>query len=98
MDTVERHELTTEQMREIVRLRRRHPKAEVVVHPKPWGIVVEARRSGRAIELRALRLVGRGDPGPAHRLRRVGDAAPALTHGDRSTRTACRPRRVSVAP
>ncbi len=51
MDTVERHELTTEQMREIVRLRRRHPKAEVVVHPKPWGIVVEARRSGRAIEL-----------------------------------------------
>jgi hypothetical protein len=51
MDTMQRRELTTEQMREIVRLRRRHPHAEVVVHPKPWGIVVEARRSGRAVEL-----------------------------------------------
>jgi len=44
-------ELTLDQMREIVRLRRRHPRAEVVVHPKPWGIVVEARRQGHAIEL-----------------------------------------------
>jgi hypothetical protein len=51
MDTMDRHELTLQQMREIVRLRRRHPRAEVVVHPKPWGIVVEARRSGRAVEL-----------------------------------------------
>jgi hypothetical protein len=44
-------ELTVDQMREIVRLRRRHPRAEVVVHPKPWGIVVEARRGGHAVEL-----------------------------------------------
>jgi hypothetical protein len=44
-------ELTLDQMREIVRLRRRHPRAEVVVHPKPWGIIVEARRCGHAIEL-----------------------------------------------
>ncbi len=51
MNTVDRNELTLEQMREIVRLRRRHPHAEVVVHPKPWGIVVEARRSGHAVEL-----------------------------------------------
>lgn len=51
MDTMDRRELTVEQMREIVRLRRRHPDAEVVVHPKPWGIVVEARRSGHAVEL-----------------------------------------------
>ena len=53
MDTVQRDtpELTLAQMREIVRLRRRHPRAEVVVHPKPWGIIVEARRSGHAIEL-----------------------------------------------
>jgi hypothetical protein len=51
MDTMDRHELTLQQMREIVRLRHRHPRAEVVVHPKPWGIVVEARRSGRAVEL-----------------------------------------------
>jgi hypothetical protein len=47
-------ELTVDQMREIVRLRRRHPRAEVVVHPKPWGIVVEARRRGHAIELRGF--------------------------------------------
>jgi hypothetical protein len=53
MNTMDRatHELTVAQMREIVRLRRRHPNAEVVVHPKPWGIVVEARRRGHAIEL-----------------------------------------------
>ena len=44
-------ELTLDQMREIVRLRRRHPRAEVVVHPKPWGIIVEARRCGHAVEL-----------------------------------------------
>ena len=51
METMQCHELTLEQMREIVRLRLRHPQAEVVVHPKPWGIVVEARRSGHAVEL-----------------------------------------------
>jgi hypothetical protein len=53
MNTVDRadHELTVAQMREIVCLRHRHPNAEVVVHPKPWGIVVEARRSGHAVEL-----------------------------------------------
>jgi hypothetical protein len=53
MNTMEHavHELTVDQMREIVRLRRRHPNAEVVVHHRPWGIVVEARRSGHVIEL-----------------------------------------------
>ena len=45
------HELTVDQMREIVRLRRRHPRAEVLVHQKPWGLIVEARRRGHAIEL-----------------------------------------------
>jgi hypothetical protein len=44
-------ELTLDQMREIVRLRRRHPRAEVLVHQKPWGLIVEARRRGHAIEL-----------------------------------------------
>jgi hypothetical protein len=45
------HELTIDQMREIVRLRRRHPRADVLVHQKPWGLIVEARRSGHTIEL-----------------------------------------------
>jgi hypothetical protein len=49
MDTSQ--ELTVVQMREIVRLRRRHPRAELLVHHKPWGLIVEARRSGHAIEL-----------------------------------------------
>ena len=44
-------ELTLDQMREIARLRRRHPRAEVRVHHKPWGLIVEARRHGHAIEL-----------------------------------------------
>ena len=53
MHTMERadHELTVDQMREIVRLRQRHPNAEVVVHHMPWGIVVEARHEGHSIEL-----------------------------------------------
>ena len=55
-------ELTIEQMREIVRLRRRHPKAEVVVHPKPWGIIVEARSSGRALELERFDWTGAVTP------------------------------------
>jgi hypothetical protein len=45
------HELTIQQVREIARMRRRHPRARVLVHQKQWGIIVEARRAGRAIEL-----------------------------------------------
>jgi hypothetical protein len=45
------HELNIEQTREIVRLRHRHPRAEVVVHHKRWGIIVEARRRGQMLEL-----------------------------------------------
>lgn len=45
------HELTIRQMREIVLMRGRHPRAKVLVHQKPWGIIVEARRFGRAAAL-----------------------------------------------
>ena len=52
-------ELTIRQMREIVLLRRRHPRAEVVVHQKPWGIIVEARRpGGQVVELRRFDWTG----------------------------------------
>ena len=51
-------ELTIDQMREIVQLRRRHPRAEVVVHQRPWGIIVEARRGGHAVELERLDWTG----------------------------------------
>jgi hypothetical protein len=56
------HELTIEQMREIVRLRRRHPRADVVVHHKSWGIIVEARRSGHSIELERFDWTGAMTP------------------------------------
>ena len=47
-------ELTVSQMREIVRMRRRHVRCALVVHQKPWGIIVEARRGRHAIELKRL--------------------------------------------
>jgi hypothetical protein len=53
------HELTIEQAWEIALLRWRHPAAEVVVHPKPWGCIVEVRRGRRAVEL--LRCGMRGE-------------------------------------
>ncbi len=52
------HELTIQQMREIVLMRRRHPHARVLVHQKRWGIIVEARRGGRAIELQRFDWAG----------------------------------------
>jgi hypothetical protein len=52
------HELTLQQMREIVLLRRRHPRAEVLVHQKSWGIIVEARRDGHAVELQRFDWTG----------------------------------------
>jgi hypothetical protein len=64
------HELTLDQMREIVRLRRRHPRAEVLVHQKPWGLIVEARRRGHAIELERFDWSGAVTPD-----RRIGLAA-----------------------
>ena len=44
-------ELTIDQTREIMRLRRRHRDAQLIVHHKAWGLIVETRRSGHAIEL-----------------------------------------------
>ena len=51
-------ELTIRQMREIVLLRRRHPRADVLVHQKPWGIIVEARRRGHVVELQRFDWTG----------------------------------------
>ncbi len=56
------HELTLDQAREIMRLRRRHPRAEVIVHSKPWGIIVEARGSGHALELERFDWTGAVTP------------------------------------
>jgi hypothetical protein len=47
-----------QQMREIVLLRRRHPRAEVLVHQKSWGVIVEARRRGHVVELRRFDWTG----------------------------------------
>jgi hypothetical protein len=56
------HELTIDQMREIVRLRRRNPRADVLVHQKQWGLIVEARRSGHTIELERFDWTGAVTP------------------------------------
>lgn len=50
-DPVMDAELTLEQAREIHNLRRRHPGAEVRVHERPWGILVEVRRHGHVVTL-----------------------------------------------
>jgi hypothetical protein len=44
-------ELTLEQAREIALLRRRHPGAELRVHERPWGVLLEVRRRGHAVRL-----------------------------------------------
>lgn len=44
-------ELTLEQAQEIHNLRRRHPGAELRVHERAWGVLIEVRRGSRAIAL-----------------------------------------------
>lgn len=60
-------ELTPQQAREIMSLRRRHARAELLVHHKPWGVIVEARRAGRTLELK--RFDWSGDTTPDRRIR-----------------------------
>ena len=50
--------LTLPQAREIVRLRRRHPGAEIRVHDRGWGLVLEARRGDRVLELERFDFTG----------------------------------------
>jgi hypothetical protein len=47
-------ELTTDQARLIARLRLRWPGADVRVHPRPWGVIVEVRHGDRTVSLTAL--------------------------------------------
>lgn len=51
-------QLTDQQARDILALHRRHPGARVLVHERAWGIVVEARRDERAVELRRFDWTG----------------------------------------
>jgi hypothetical protein len=64
------HELTIEQVREIARLRARHPGAELLVHRKRWGLIVEARSGGHTVELERFDWTGAALPD-----RRIGLAA-----------------------
>lgn len=52
------YELTERQVREIASLRRRHPGAELATHPRPWGVIVEARRGNRVLELESFDWTG----------------------------------------
>jgi hypothetical protein len=65
------HELTTTQARRIDALRRRHPGAELLVHRRPWGVIVEARRRGHTVELERFEFTGAS-------LRDQGIITPAL--------------------
>ena len=47
-------ELTLPQAREIARLRRRHPGADVVVHHRAHDLIVEVRDRRRTLTLRRL--------------------------------------------
>jgi hypothetical protein len=47
-------ELTTDQARSIARLRRRWPGAELRIHRRPWGLIVEVRDGDRTISLTRL--------------------------------------------
>jgi hypothetical protein len=52
-------ELTLEQAREIAVLRRRHPGAELRVHERPWGVLVEVRRRSHTVALERFDFGGR---------------------------------------
>jgi hypothetical protein len=47
-------ELSTDQARYIARMRTVWPDADVRVHPRGWGVIVEVRRCGRTIALVAF--------------------------------------------
>ena len=47
-------ELTNDQARHIMALRRRWPGADVRAHQRPWGVIIEIRRDGRTVSLTAL--------------------------------------------
>jgi hypothetical protein len=51
-------ELTLEQAREIALLRRRHPGAELRVHERAWGVLVEVRRGARTVALERFEFGG----------------------------------------
>jgi hypothetical protein len=59
-------ELTTDQARIIARLRGRWPRAEFVIHLRPWGVIVEVRDGQRTLAL--TRLDGQGGIEDEHRL------------------------------
>jgi hypothetical protein len=47
-------ELTTDQARYIARMRAGWPDADIRVHQRSWGVIVEVRRMERAIALVAF--------------------------------------------
>jgi hypothetical protein len=51
-------ELTTDQARTIARLRRRWPRAEVRIHRRAWGVIVEVHDGERTVSLTRLDQAG----------------------------------------
>ncbi len=63
---MDERELTLPQAVEIARLRRHRPEADITVHRRTWGIVIEVREGGRTVELERFDF-----DGSVHRERRV---------------------------
>jgi hypothetical protein len=47
-------ELTTDQARYIARMRAGWPDADIRVHQRTWGVIVEVRRAGRTVAIVAF--------------------------------------------
>lgn len=55
-------EITTDQARAAARLRRRWPGGRVVSHERTWGVILEVRVGGHAVDVLALTADGRIEP------------------------------------
>ena len=84
-------ELTTDQARYIARMRSGWPDADVRVHQRAWGVIVEVRRIGRTIAIvdfavrntrvlarNVLRFARAGRPAPPELAEAISDLGAAV--------------------
>jgi hypothetical protein len=55
-------EITIDQARAAAALRRRWPHGHVVSHERDWGLILEVRVGGHAVDLLAITVDGRVEP------------------------------------
>jgi hypothetical protein len=91
-------ELTRAQAREIARLRRRHPRADVLVHHKPWGLIIELRLAGRTAAIGHIDRSGHTTPERRITARAAYRGLSPLRKGDRPRGSPWRTDRPQIAP